>query len=358
MCVMMINMKELINNIDFLDSDNWENTDYGMLYKKQNIKFIKLSKREFLGEALKLISAFGRDQKFGIICSNLSGKDFKVLKERKISYMSDSEGIRIFGSKQSKQKFFNDEMTSFPREFLVDVSSPTLLISPTGLEIVDTILKLSENMLYESPTELCRQFKLSRPKLSKIMNVLEAKNLRELKELILMSDIDWWIDSFSKAVTKRKMTPFRTKRTRRYAIDDDIDKDSFFALVEELRERGLDVELGGSSYLQFLRSLRSRELDLVVRSDHMIEIIESLQLRPAKKSQVDNCVYITPIDGSLDKERFRARIPNEFGPFGMLEDLNPLRYLWGLEGKESRVREERMNLLMRYFDAAKRRNDN
>lgn len=350
----MINMKNDINKIDLLDNENWATTDYGMLYKKQNIKFIELTKREFLGDLLRVIEALGNNQKFGVICSSLTNKDLKILREKEISYISDLEGIRILGSKKNQYGFFSEEMTRFPREFLVDVSSPTLLVSPTGLEIVDTVLKLSENMLYESPTEVCRLFKLSRPKMSKIMNALDAKNLRDLKEKILRSDIDWWIDSFNKAVTKRKMTPFKTKRTRRFLRDENMDRELFYSLIGELQDKGVDVQLGGVSYLQHLGSVRSRELDVVVRSDHMFDLIESLNLRPAKKGEVDHCLYITPIDGSLEKERFNARIPNESNPFTMLEDLNVLRFLWGIDDKESRIKEEKNNLLMRYFDAFKR----
>jgi len=145
------------------------------------------------------------------------------------------------------------------------------------------------------------------------------------------------------------MTPFITSRTRRYAFRYEVSIEEFCESVEKLKKDGVDVEYGGLSYLKILRSLRTNEFDIVVRSDHMIDVIDKLNLKPAKKSELQNNIFITPIDGDLQSERFKAKIQNNKDPFDSLEWLNPLRFLWGIQDHESRVQEVREYLLGVYF---------
>jgi hypothetical protein len=338
--------------LNMLDEENWIKTDYGYFYKREEIKFIKLETSNSLHDILKLIGAVELQERLGVICNFLSEDDYKLLRQHKISYIVNNQEMKIFGKNEGPSFQLKKELST--------EMSATLIVSPTGLEIVDTLLKLPRpDLLEKTPTKFCDKFELSRPKLSHLMKAFKVHTLFDLKNEILKLDTDWWLKAFNTPVTKRKMTPFQTKKTRRYAFKLHIDDFGFRDCVKKLKDKELDVEVGGLSYLKTLGSIRTDEFDLVVRSDQMIDVIEVLNLRPVKKGEWENIIFLTPIDGSLKKERFVTRIDNYEMRFNdrLANNLNPLRYLWGLNHDESRVREERRYLLETYLNEAKNRND-
>lgn len=344
-------MKAMEHDSDVLDKSSWVKTEYGLYYVKEKIKFIKLSNRESLKDVVKVIDASLADGRVGVICSSLKESDLTILREKRISYLINDREIKIFG-KEERQIF----KSSLNNIFLGDVT-PTLLVSPTGLEIIDTILKLPHDKLKNNtPTKLSKDFGLSRPKLSNIMNAFRAQNLMELKRELLNIEISWWLEAFNTPITKRKMTPFQTKKTRRYAFKEQLDDFKFKDLIQKLKNENIDVEFGGLSYLKNLGSIRTQEYDVVVRADQIIDIVEKMKLRPAKKDELTKNIFITPIDGDLREERFYSKIKNYHNRFSGLENLNPLRFLWGINYEESRVQEERKSLLESYFNEIKKSN--
>lgn len=336
---------------DVLDKDSWLKTDYGLYYKKDKIKFIRVTSRESIKDIIRFIDAVSIDEKIGVICANPKESDLIVLREKKISYLVNDREIKIFG-KEERQIL----KSSFSNIFLSGLT-PTLLVSPTGLEIIDTIIKLSRNQLENvTATKLCRDFALSRPKLSHIMKAFKVDNLIELKNELLDLKISWWVQAFNTPITKRKMIPFQTKKTRRYILKDNLDILQFRELIQKLKDENIDVELGGLSTLRILGSIRTQEYDVVVRAGQMIDIVEKMNLRPSKKEERGRNIFITPIEGELKDERFYAKIKNNHGHFSDLENLNPLRFIWGLNYEESRVQEEKNNLLENYFNEARKNN--
>lgn len=337
--------------LDVLEKDSWIKTDYGLYYKKDKIKFIRLGSRESLKDIIKLIDAISIDEKIGVICATLKESDLSILREKKISYLINDREIKIFG-KEERQVL----RSSFSNIFLGELT-PTLLVSPTGLEIIDTIIKLPLNELKNvTAAKLCKDFNLSRPKLSNIMKAFRVDNLIELKNELLNVEISWWVQAFNTPITKRKMTPFKTKKTRRYTLKDNLDDFQFRDLIHKLKDENIDAEFGGLSYLKILGSIRTHEYDVVVRAAQMIDVVEKMNLRPAKKDEWGRNVFITPIDGELKEERFYAKIKNYHNTFSDLENLNPLRFIWGLNYEESRVQEEKKNLLEMYFNEARKNN--
>ena len=344
-------MKAECHDLDVLEKDSWIKTDYGLYYKKDKIKFIRLGSRESLKDIIKLIDAISIDEKIGVICTTLKESDLSILREKKISYLINDREIKIFG-KEEKQVL----RSSFSNIFLGELT-PTLLVSPTGLEIIDTIIKLPLNELKNvTAAKLCKDFNLSRPKLSNIMKAFRVDNLIELKNELLNLEISWWVQAFNTPITKRKMTPFKTKKTRRYTLKDNLDDFQFRDLIHKLKDENIDAEFGGLSYLKILGFIRTHEYDVVVRADQMIDVVEKMNLRPAKKDEWGRNVFITPIDGELKEERFYAKIKNYHNNFSDLENLNPLRFIWGLNYEESRVQEEKKNLLEMYFNEARKNN--
>lgn len=347
----MINMSAMNHELDVLDKESWLKTEYGLYYKKEKIKFIRITSRDSLRDILKFIDAISGDEKIGIICAGLKERDLTLLREKKISYLIDDREIKIFGREESQIL-----RTSFSNIYLGEMA-PTLLVSPTGLEIIDTILKLHSNELRNTnSTKLCNEFNLSRPKLSNIMKAFKVNNLFELKNELLNLGVNWWMKAFNAPITKRKMTPFQTKKTRRYVLKDNLDDFQFRDLIRKIKGEEIEIEFGGLSYLKILGSIRTQEYDVVVRADQMIDVVEKMNLRPAKKDEWGRNVFITPIDGELNEERFYAKVKNYHNRFSDLENLNPLRYIWGLNYEESRVKEEKRNLLEMYFNEARKNN--
>jgi hypothetical protein len=336
---------------NMLDEENWIRTEYGLFYKREEIKFIKLETNHSIHDILKLIGAVHLRERLGVICNFLSEEDYKLLRQNKISYIVNNQEMKIFGK---------DENATFQiKEKISSEMSATLVVSPTGLEIVDTLLKLSRLDLLENPTHICNKFELSRPKLSHLMKAFSAHSLIELKNEILKLDVSWWINAFDTPITKRKMTPFQTHNTRRYAFRFGMDDFHFNVLVKDLKNKQLDIELGGLSYLRFIGALRGYEFDLVVRSDQIIDVVEALDLRPAKKGERERIIFLTPVDENLKSEKFNSKIKNVNKYFVDFEinKLNTLRYLWGLNYDEERIKEERKYLLEIYLNEAKNRND-
>lgn len=347
----MINMNISSNELDVLDKESWVKTDYGLYYKKGQIKFIKLSSRDSLKDIIKLIEIVSEKEAIGIICSNLKESDLLILREKRISYLIYDREIKIFGKEER-----HTIKTSLGSVFLHDIA-PTLLVSPTGLEVVDTILKLPMDQLKsDTPTKLCQDFELSRPKLSNIMKAFKVKNLVDLKNELLSLEVSWWIEAFNTPITKRKMTPFQTKRTRRYIFKNNTPDSEFLSLIQKLKDEEVDAEVGGLSYLKILGAIRTQDYDVVVRADQMIDVVEKMNLRPARKDELERNVLITPIDDNLNNERFHAKIKNYHNRFIGADSLNPLRYLWGLNYEESRIQEERKHSLEMYLNEAKKNN--
>ena len=349
---MCYNDKMELSNSHFqlLNESNWKSTEYGLYYIKDQIKFIKISNKESLRDVINTILATNISR-VGIICDQLSNNDLDLLREKKISYIVGEGEVKIFGKKETTSSNISKKY------FLKKKLSPTLIVSPTGLEIVDTLMWLSSDQLECSPTHFSNEYKLSRPKLSHIMQAFEVKSLIELKEKLLLKTSSWWLEAFNAPVTKRKMTPSQTSKTRRYQFKSEVDLFEFEGYISELQHHGFEVELGGLSYLKLTKNMRMNDYDLLVKQDEISSVINDLNLKPAKKGDFVQNIYITPLIGTLHDERLKAITRNSNIGDPMYLDLNILRVLWGLNYTESRIQEQRKYLLEDYFAEAKTRFD-
>jgi len=342
----------MTKDIDILNENSWLKTDYGLFNKKENIKFIKLSNRDSLKDVLRVITLVHPKEKFGIICSSLKERDLLQLKEKRISYCIPDCEIKIFSSKDREFKSSPILGGSFINKF-----SPTLIVSPTGLEIVDTVLKLDEQEIQKKPSQISHKYGLSQPKISQMMTGFGVKTLLQLKESFLNLELSWWHYAFENSLTKRKMTPFKTKKTRKYSFKDKIGASAFMDKVVLLKKKNIEIEIGGLGYLKALGVLRMSEYDVVVRADQLADIVNAMDLRPAKKGEIENIVFVTPLIAGIYSERLRTRIPGSDARIPeYIRELNLLRYLWGLNYEEGRVKEEKKSLLEKYFNEARKSN--
>lgn len=87
--------------------------------------------------------------------------------------------------------------------------SPTLLVSPYSLSILDTLFRAPESSLKEkSGLAFTKEFDLYQPKLSKIMRDLNAHTLIELKAKIQELPAHWWQLAWQYPATRKGLTPF------------------------------------------------------------------------------------------------------------------------------------------------------
>jgi len=332
-----------------LSEKSWIPTDYGFFHTKENIKFVKISNRDSLKDILKFFDLMSRQEKFGVICNSFKESDLQLLRDKKISYCIPEREIKIFSSKNSEI-----EGEPFSINEQLHKINPTIIVSPSGLEIVDTIFKLDESEIQSTPAKISKTYNLSRSKLSTIMTAFKVKKLFDLKGKLLDLPPTWWFESFNNPITKRKMTPFKTVKTRKYVLKGSNDLTQFQDKIIKLKEQKIEVEIGGISYLNLLGVLRSPEFDLLVRADQLVAVVELLDLRPAKKGEVANLVWITPLIGGIKSEKLEAK---KICSTNALKRINVLRYLWGLNYDEERVKEERRNILEEYFNEIRKRHN-
>ncbi len=334
--------------MQMIDQENWIATDYGFFYAKEKIKFIRLTQRLFLKDFVQTIKALHGDQLVGVICSSLEEGDLKLLTKLKISYLIPDRELKIFSASSSAP--------TPPKTCDSPYTNPIRIISPTGLEIVDVILKLDHAERQLSASKIASAYQLSRSKLSIIMTAFQAKTIDELRTKIFALPLDWWPKAFDLAICKRKMTPFRTKNTRRYILNHLLSAEEFQTKVDELQSQHYQVVIGGLSYLKVLHQLNTSEFDLLINLNHLPQVLEYFNLRPATSRDVENIVYITPAISELECEKLETKksfnlFPNIKNEKSNVRKINMLRYLWGLNYHEARIDELRHSLLENYFYA-------
>ena len=332
------------------DPAKLEKKEYGFYYSDEKIKFISLEGKDSIRDIVKLSKAASIYEKIGVICDDINERDLSLLRENKISYIINGKEIKIFESGSDKSKV--QKLESFIEKMEI---SPTVLNSPTGLEIIDVLLQQNKGEIQKiNATVFCKQFKLSRPKLSQLMNAFDVSSLEVLKNKILLIKIEKWLEMFNRPITKRKMTPFKNQKTRRYVLEDNFSLAYFNERIEEAKDLAIEVEIGGLTFLQNEGLLRSNELDLVVRADQLIDLVQRLPIRPAKKNSDEQILYITPLIGDIDSERLYSKVRQNEDVSPDSKRFNILRMAWGLNYEESRIQELRKDLLEKYFNAVKK----
>jgi len=348
-------MKKFNNkkDIDIVNQNSWTKTEYGYFYEKEEIKFISIAKRDSLRDVLRVIDLASKLQAIGIICSSLKESDILLLKEKKISYCIPDSEIKIFFKNEQKI-----QSKSILNDLIVKQPGSTMVVSPSGFEIVDTIFRLDIHEIQKKPSHIARKYKLSQPKISQMMTTLGGRTLIQLKEKLLGLELSWWYQAFDNPLSRRKMTPFKSKHTRKYAFGKEVDNKFIFQKIASMKKKKFEIEIGGLSYLKILGILNTSDYDLLVRSDQIADVVKVMNLRPVKKGEAGNIIWVTPLIDDIQSERLKSKIltGNERIP-EQIRELNPLRYIWGLNYEEERVRDERKYLLEQYLNEARKGSD-
>ena len=328
---------------DLVKGFQFEKSDYGLYHQETGIKFIEVKSRETLSCVLKLIAACDLSASVGIYCEVLTERDKDKLKKSEISYIAGAGEIKIF--RPSQRIELNHQSTLAPISHL---------ISPTGFEIVDTIFKSNESELGRiNATEFCHKHELSRSKMSRIMNAYFSREMTDLAEKLKRISFGEWLEAMDKTITSRAMTAFRTKKSKIYVFENEIDDFDFFNLFDRLKANSVQVDYGGLSYLKIEGRIKARNFDLVVKNKDIGKLLNTFKLRPPRKDEsFRRRLIVTPCGQDIYRERFANIIPNGEEWNFQLNRLNVLRYIWGIRERESRIQEERISLLKRYLRSA------
>jgi len=220
--------------------------------------------------------------------------------------------------------------------------SPTLLISPYALSILDILFRVPAQEVIQASSVLSfsKKFDLYQPKLSKLMRELGAKNLVSLKEKITALPEEWWLLALQYPGTKKRLTPFFDVAKPFHSLETKPTSD------EELNSAILKMK---SNLIPGPVEI-AKKFGLINDTDHYLwgttEVLQEFKnqyrLVPGKSSSGPTWYVATPTR-ELHQEAIASH-SKLFSPHPM--DLaNPFRAVWDLSFGSERLKEVRMTLL-------------
>lgn len=281
----------------------------------------------------------------GIILRDSTQELRRYLEARQINYIdrygnlsiiTNELNLKIQKIKQKRKKESNLQL-ALP---------PTLLVSPNGLSIVDTLFRLNEVELkkFQSGLQFCKSFLLNQPKLSKIMTTLKANNLIELKKKIQKIPIEWWMYSFDNPIIKRKMISFFDIAQDYYSHDPKVELLTKEEILKEIHQNYKNQACEGPTVVaSALSELVDDEISLWISPIEQTKFKKEFKLIPGRKESSRTWkIAVTPIN--IAKMGLRTHVQNE-----KLPSANLIRAIWDLSYSDSRSREVRVNLLRNFL---------
>lgn len=285
----------------------------------------------------------------GLLLNHSSKELRKTLQERNINYidlkgylhmnLDPSEKIVIEENSSKKKKPKGNKKVSI---------SPTLLISPNGFALIDTLFRLNDEQLQKSPSVLqfSKLYDLYQPKISKIMTAIGAKDLVTLKQKISALPIEWWLYAFDLPVTKRKMTAFFDVAQNYYSLDGHIETMEETVLLKNLKSSlKNDISQGPTLIAKQFGELIDSDISLWASPSASSKLKKEFKLVAGTKEGHKRWVIASP---SLDLTKAEL-ISHVDDNRPLFPKTNILRSIWDLSFSESRLREIRSNLLRSFL---------
>jgi hypothetical protein len=282
----------------------------------------------------------------GVIIHNSSRDLRRSLQEKNINYLDPSGYLFIINN--SCRIIIDQKIKSKHKKIKKLTSSstinPTLLISPNGLTIVETILKTPDTNLkkYPSTLQFCKSHKLFQPKVSKIMTALAVKNLIDLKKSLKKIPDNWWLFALESALTKRKMTPFFEITQSYYSMEPTIQSLSSEQILSLLNSKYQNkISDGPTQFAVQAGELIDSDLTLWVDQSISTQFKRDFKLVAGTKEGFKRWLLAFPPQ-TLEKSGIISHIAqSKKNPF----KTNLFRSIWDLGFSEARLREIRSNLL-------------
>lgn len=331
-----LELPEIFNPMDFVLSKEGV-----LIYLPENISFFRITSKESLALYLTLIKTeISKNKKFGVLASSLTESEKENLKKLKISFVAIGDEVMIYTKKgelafKFKEKKLNN---SFPF---------TMLMSPSGFAVLDTILNLSYEELRQFNTlSLSREYGLAQSKISQIMKACQVHSLPELREWVTSKDMKWWKEGFRERKTRRFMTPFDTDK--RYVSADKKSMKDLLSVMMKSKDWNEKISFSGVQLLKEKKEIVDKDLYLAITPSFEKELFKRYSLVPAPISTSDPVINVTILRKDFLSESFFSHINNKIH-----HQFNILRMIWGIQTDDSRIQEARFDVLKRYLNEHK-----
>ncbi len=289
----------------------------------------------------------------GLLFEKLPADTRRWLEQNKISYMTETGYAAIYLDSQtilikprlkplSKQKRFQPSSKS-PNEI-----SPSRIINPRGMAILDAIIRLPIDDLRDlSAFAFTKRYSLAQPTLSKIMNSIGARNLLDLRKIVGRLDKKWWLKALEGPRTGRGMTPFY-KQSQSYRLHDkDLNQKQLANWYKEVLEAYQTTAFPGPlEVAKSIGAIADKTVSFWVDSKVLPALKREYRLVPTRSGEEVHCEIAIPKNNFQKESIISAAVNIDVrGLPAECLSLNLIRVLWDLTHADSRSRESRQAIL-------------
>lgn len=300
----------------------------------------------------RLNNPLSAEENEGIILINSSEEIRKILQGRGISYFDKEGNIFLnseFGQIRINADFVPKHLIGYAIYPTSDFSSlsPTNLVSPNALSIIDVLYRLTEIQIVEigSALKFCQKYHLSQSKLSQIMRKINTKSLLEFKEKLKEIPMEWWLFAFEAPATKRKMVNFFDVAKPYYSLSDDVNKKNNDQVLESIDfTYSYNSSPGPIEVAKKYGEILDNQTSLWISNEIEAKLKRQYKLVPGKKD--GHKVWLiasVPQDVLLE-----SIVTHDIGSRSSIK-TNIIRSIWDLSQGESRLKEVRERLLKTFI---------
>lgn len=287
----------------------------------------------------------------GVILLHSSKEIRKLLQGKGISYF-DKEG-NIFLNSVFGQIFVQAEIAPkysggiIKQEGGVSSLSPTNLVSPNALSIIDVLFRLTDDQVEEfgSALRFSQKFHLSQSKLSHVMKKVNAKSVIDFKHKIREIPVEWWLFAFESRTTKRKMVNFFDVAVPYYSLSDEVNDNSNKKIFESIDfTYSYNSCPGPIEVAKRYGEIIDNQISLWISDDIETKIKRQYKLVPGKKE--GHKVWL--MASAPQEILLESIVTHDIHSRDMIK-TNIIRSIWDLSQGESRLKEVREGLLKTFI---------
>lgn len=295
----------------------------------------------------KLLNPLMSEVGTGVILTNSSEELRKILKSKGISFI-DTNGNLFLNSSSGQITVVPKLKTIAFRQAGISLTShlpmlnPTNLISPIGLSIIDTLMRMSDSELNElgSALQFCNRYRLSQSKLNLTMRRLHARTLVEFKYKIREIPLEWWFFAFESPSTKRKMVNFFEAATPYHSLLPDMNYSDSKSLLRSIEYEFPFTTPGPTEVAKAFGEIVDNDISLWISDVVESRIKRQFKLIPGKKEGLRTWMLAT-----VPEDVLQDSIITHDAKTKNICKTNIIRSIWDLGYGESRLREVREKML-------------
>ena len=294
----------------------------------------------------------------GIMLKKISPDEEKYCRSNGISFLTTEGKLSLIG----KDYKLNLELMPRRKSALTSkkldarkdgIPSPTALISPNGLEILDVLFRLPPEDLseFKSALRFAHEFHLSQPKLSLMMKKLNVKSLGDLREKIKSLPNSWWEGALRYSLTKKGLFPFFEGEKIVRSLRIELSRNQIWEMINVWLGSRSDLLPGPVEIVKKIGLIRDDDIYLWGTPSAIQEVKTAFKLIPDRSVQETNWhVAISPV--ALEKGAILSPLANSRRVFFLPEvKANLFRSVWDLGFGGERLQEIQLTALRKILDA-------